>query len=167
MTTPLTTHRQRPRLWISRNGVIIPYTPQRDYAMPRTLASAPDSLAPDLAAMAPAAMRTFFRIADAWGLSVNDARTLLGAPAASTFFKWKAGQVGQVGRDVIERVSYVLGIYKALQLLLPLPAAADRWVHQPNAAPPFHGQSALERMRSGNVVDLFVVRQYLDAERGG
>jgi hypothetical protein len=123
--------------------------------------------APDLAAMAPGALRTYFRIADAWALSAAESRTLLGAPPASTFFKWKAGQVGQVSRDVLERVSYVLGIYKALQLLLPSPAAADAWVRQPNHAAPFHGVSALDRMLSGNVADLFVVRQYLDAERGG
>jgi hypothetical protein len=61
----------------------------------------------------------------------------------------------------------VLGIYKALQLLLPSPAAADGWVRQPNATAPFHGVSALDRMLSGNVADLFVVRQYLDAQRGG
>lgn len=135
--------------------------------MPRTATTSPPVPAPDYAALAPGALRTFFRIADAWGLSAADARTLLGAPPASTFFKWKAGQVGQVGRDVLERVSYVLGIYKALQVLLPAPSAADAWVRQPNAAAPFHGVSALDRMLSGNVSDLFVVRQYLDAERGG
>lgn len=135
--------------------------------MPRALPNVAPALAPDLAAMAPGALRTFFRIADAWGLSGAESRTLLGAPPASTFFKWKAGQVGQVSRDVLERISYVLGIYKALQLLLPSPAAADAWVRQPNSAAPFHGVSALDRMLSGNVADLFVVRQYLDAERGG
>ena len=57
-------------------------------------------------------------------LPAAESRTLLGAPPPSTFFKWKAGQVGQVSRDVLERVSYVLGIYKALQVLLPSPAAA-------------------------------------------
>jgi len=135
--------------------------------MPRALLNVDPAPPPDLAAMAPGALRTFFRIVDAWALSATDARTLLGAPPASTFFKWKAGRVGQVSRDVLERVSYVLGIYKALQLLLPSPAAADAWVRQPNAAAPFHGASALDRMLSGNVADLFVVRQYLDAERGG
>jgi hypothetical protein len=135
--------------------------------MPRPVTTAAAAPAPDFAAMAPGALRTFFRIADAWGLSATEARTLLGAPPASTYFKWKAGQVGQVGRDVLERVSYVFGIYKALQVLLPSPAAADAWVRLPNAAAPFHGDSALDRMLSGNVADLFVVRQYLDAERGG
>lgn len=121
----------------------------------------------DLQAAAPSALRTFFRIADAWHLSAAEARALLGSPAVSTYFKWKSGQVGQVSRDVLERVSYVLGIYKALQLLLPQSQAADAWVRQPNSAAPFHGDSALDRMLSGNVSDLYVVRQYLDAERGG
>ena len=68
--------------------------------------------------------------------------------------------------DTLERISYVLGIYKALQILLPDAARADAWVRQPNSAGPFGGRSALERMMGGNVGDLFVVRQYLDAQRG-
>lgn len=116
---------------------------------------------------APGALRAFFRIADAWELSAADARTLLGGPPESTFYKWKSGKVGQVSRDVLERVSYVLGIYKALQILLPDPAAADAWVKRPNDAAPFGGRPALERMLSGNVADLYLVRQYLDAQRGG
>ena len=61
----------------------------------------------------------------------------------------------------------VLGIYKALQILLPDGQAADAWIRQPNTAPMFGGRSALDRMMSGQVADLFVVRQYLDAQRGG
>ena len=68
---------------------------------------------------------------------------------------------------LLERLSYLFGIYKDLQVLLPEPEAADAWVRKPNAAPPFGGRSALERMLSGHVADLYVVREYLDAERGG
>jgi hypothetical protein len=112
-------------------------------------------------------LRTFFRIADAWKLSSDEARTLLGAPPRSTFFLWKKTGQGQLGRDTLERVSYILGIYKALQILLPDAGAADAWVRKPNTAPLFGGKPALERMLSGNVADLYVVRQYLDAWRGG
>lgn len=112
-------------------------------------------------------MRTFFRIAEAWGLRPEEARRLLGQPARSTFFQWKHARDGQLSRDTLERISYVLGIYKALQILLPDPEAADRWVRKPNTAPFLNGQSALERMLSGNVADLYVIRQYLDAQRGG
>jgi len=113
------------------------------------------------------ALRTFFRIADAWKLSSEDARTLLGSPQRSTFFQWKKAGEGQIGRDTLERISYILGIYKALQILLPEANAADAWVRQPNSAPLFGGKPALDRMLSGNVSDLYVVRQYLDAWRGG
>ena len=119
------------------------------------------------AALAAPALRAFFAIAARWGLSTVQQRTLLGGPPSSTFFKWKKQQGGNLPRDVLERISYVLGIYKALQILLPEPARADRWITAPNAAPLFGGRSALERMLAGNVGDLFVVRQYLDAQRGG
>lgn len=120
-----------------------------------------------LAEAAPGALRTFFRIAGAWGLSTQDARTLLGSPPESTFYKWKAGRVGQVSRDVLERVSYILGIYSALQILLPDPGAADAWIKRDNTAPTFGGHPAIDRMLSGNVSDLYLVRQYVDAQRGG
>lgn len=113
------------------------------------------------------ALRTFFRIADAWKLSADEARRILGEPPRSTFFLWKRAGDGQLSRDTLERVSYVLGIYKALQILLPKKEAADAWLRQPNAAPLFGGKPALDRMLSGNVADLYVVRQYLDAQRGG
>jgi len=64
-------------------------------------------------------------------------------------------------------LSYILGIYKALQVLLPSTESADAWVKKPNTAPLFGGKSALDRMLGGNVADLLVVRQYLDARRGG
>lgn len=122
---------------------------------------------PGPSTVAPGALRTFFRIAEAWDLTQAEARTLLGSPPQSTYYKWKAGNVGSVPGDLLERLSYVLGIYKALQILLPVPEAADAWVKRPNSAPLFNGRSALELMLSGRVADLFLVRQYLDAQRGG
>lgn len=113
------------------------------------------------------ALRTFFRIAELWGLSVNEQMTLLGVTGRSTFFNWKKDPNAIVPKDTLERISYILGIYKGLQILLPDEAAADAWVKRPNDAPLFSGQSALSRMLSGQVADLFVVRQYLDAQRGG
>ncbi len=93
--------------------------------------------------------------------------TLLGVTARSTFFKWKKDPNTALPKDTLERISYILGIYKALQILLPDEKAADDWVKRPNEAPLFSGRSALDRMLSGQVADLFVVRQYLDAQRGG
>ena len=121
----------------------------------------------DRKALSAPALRTFFRIAELWGLSVDEQMTLLGVTSRSTFFKWKRVQDVILPKDTLERISYILGIYKALQILLPDERAADAWIRKPNAAPLFGGQSALRRMLSGHVSDLYVVRQYLDAQRGG
>jgi hypothetical protein len=111
-------------------------------------------------------LRAFFNIASAWNLSTAQQRKLLGSPPSSTFFKWKRELSGSLPRDVLERISYVLGIYKALQILFPDESRADAWISSPNTAPTFGGQSALDRMLGGNVGDLYAVRQYLDAQRG-
>lgn len=112
------------------------------------------------------ALRAFFNLAERWSLRIGDQRKLLGDPQESTFYKWKRHQAGSLSRDVLERISYLLGIYKDLQILFNDPARADAWVHKTNKAPLFGGQSAMQRMLSGNVADLYVVRQYLDAQRG-
>lgn len=112
------------------------------------------------------ALRAFFNLADRWNLRIADQRRLLGDPPESTFYKWKRLQDGALGRDTLERISYLLGIWKDLQILFPDEQQADAWVHRANQASTFGGQSALQRMLSGNVADLYVVRQYLDAQRG-
>jgi hypothetical protein len=114
-----------------------------------------------------AALQAFFNVSERWGLSATQERILLGSPPESTFFKWKAEKTARrLGRDVLDRISYLLGIYKALSILLPSPRAADEWVKKPNAAPLFQGQSALDRMLGGSLVDLADVRRFLDAQRG-
>src|SRR5215471_1836116 len=105
------------------------------------------------------ALAAFFSIATAWGLNADDERTLLGSPPRSTFFKWKSERQAKLPQDTLERISYVMGIYKALHILLPSAQAADAWVKKPNTAPITNGKSALERMRGGRVVDLADVRR--------
>ena len=131
------------------------------------VAQALPSAATDRKGLSGPALRTFFRIAALWGLSVDEQMTLLGVTARSTFFKWRKNPNTVLPKDALERISYILGIYKALQILLPDMQAADAWIRRPNTAPPFGGRSALGRMMSGQVADMFVVRQYLDAQRGG
>ena len=118
------------------------------------------------AAAGGAGLRAFARIAELWHLSVAEQLTLLGITSRSTYFKWRKEPQPRLPPDTLERLSYLLGIYKALQLLLPDTGAADEWIRRPNEAPLFGGKSALERMLSGHVADLYTVRQYLDAQRG-
>jgi hypothetical protein len=120
--------------------------------------------APDRKDLTGPALRTFFRIADVWRLKEQEQMRILGLDSRSTFQSWKRGAVAAIPKDALERISYILGIYKGLQILLP--KSADDWIHKPNKSPVFGGRSALERMVSGNVSDLYVVRQYIDAQRG-
>lgn len=116
-----------------------------------------------------AAARTFANIVEAWELKQTEAMTLLGfdQTTKSTYYKWKRDPASvKLPKEKYERLSYVFGIYKALQVLLPDKTAADAWIKKPNTAVLFSDHSALSRMLSGNVADLFVVRQYLDAQRG-
>jgi hypothetical protein len=122
----------------------------------------------DTGELSAAGLRAFMNIARDWSLSAEEQIVLLGSPGRSTFFKWKSQpQSARLARDTLERLSLILGIYKALQILLPEPHAADTWIKRPNAAPPFGGRTALDRMLAGNISDLLAVRQYLDAMRGG
>jgi hypothetical protein len=118
------------------------------------------------ASAAQAALRTFWRLSEAWKLDVPEQATLLGV-GRTTLYQWKKGVVGPLDRHVLERLSYLFGIFAALQILLPGGTRADDWVRKPNTAPLFGGRSALDRMLGGQVADLFVVRDYLDAQRGG
>lgn len=114
----------------------------------------------------PAALRTFFNILERWGLGPKEGQTLLGT-TSSTYFRWqKDPEKAHVDADKLERISYVFGIYKALHLIYSDDAVADDWIRRPNMNPLFSGRSPLERLLAGQVADLYVTRQHLDARRG-
>jgi hypothetical protein len=109
------------------------------------------------------ALEGFFGIMHLWGAEGRQVRRILGSPPERTFYAWKAGSARRIPEDVVRRIGYVAGIYKALQILYANGAHADAWVRKPNRA--FGGQTPLERMAAGDVTDLAEVRRYLDAAR--
>jgi hypothetical protein len=113
------------------------------------------------------AFTIFLRLTELWSLAPAEARVLLGSIPESTFYKYlKAPQTAHLSHDTLARISHLLGIYKAINLLLPRAESADAWVRRPNDAPLFKGRSALEYMLGGDFEDIAAVRRYLDAERG-
>ena len=112
------------------------------------------------------ALRTFFNLARVWALSATEERALLGWPATSTFHKYKSGDAGVLSFDTLTRISLVLGIYKALQLLYPEPAFADRWMRMPNANELFGGRSPLAFGVDAGIDGLLQLRRLLDGRRG-
>ena len=121
----------------------------------------------DPQALASAGLRGFFGIAEKWGLLEKENLILLGEPSRATYYNWKRGEVGKLSRDTLERLSYIVGIYKALRILISNDTLAHAWVTRDNDAPMFAGQPPLKLMLTGKLADLYRVRAYLDANRGG
>ncbi|CAN7420307.1 antitoxin Xre-like helix-turn-helix domain-containing protein [Massilia sp. LjRoot122] len=108
----------------------------------------------------------FFKLAAAWGVRDEDARELLGGLSSSTWYDWKKNPDRVLEVDRITRVSYLLGIYKALHILYG-DKLADEWVHLPNTNPVFAGRTPLAYMLAGGLIAMQTVRKLLDARRGG
>ncbi|MFN3727361.1 MAG: antitoxin Xre-like helix-turn-helix domain-containing protein [Allosphingosinicella sp.] len=112
------------------------------------------------------ALRTFFRIAEAWSLNEQEQMRVLGISSLSLLRAWRGG--GQAGFDAaaLERISLVIGIFKAINILLPDAARADAWMRKPNKASLLQGQSAVDFILDGGLARLQALRAYLDAEVG-
>lgn len=143
---------------------------RRGAAQPNVPASAhigPEYTSEAAERLSPVAVRAFANIARLWNLSPAEQRTLLGSIPESTFYKYlKSPESARLSRDTLARVSHLLGIFKALNILLPRKESADAWVHHANTASLFKGRSALAYMLSGEFEHIVDVRQYLDAQRG-
>ena len=112
------------------------------------------------------ALTLCFNLMEHWGCTKDQQCTLLGAIGNTTYFKYKKLPVVRLPHDTLERISYLMGIHKSLRILFSnQPERAYDWVHKPNTAAPFNGQSALTYMLGGQVVDLADVRRYLDGVR--
>lgn len=107
------------------------------------------------------AVRVFRDICKLWGLSYEQSLTLLGGHQESRNHRDEA--FSELTAESIQRISYVLGIYENLQLLLPDSTASDQWMSAKNNAHIFNGKSALEKILSGDIQDLKQVHQYLYA----
>ena len=121
----------------------------------------PDPITDEEAAAMFRAVIKLFRL---WEVTDDQAATLLDLPKR-TFARWKAGDLGRIGRDGKARLSNLMGIHKALRLIFHEARRGYAWIKAPNEV--FGGRSALDVMLGGELTDLMRVRRYLDAERGG
>src|SRR5690625_1170798 len=87
------------------------------------------------------ALRAFFNITRLWGLTTYQELAVLGNPGPCTFVRWTRDRDGGLQQDALERISYLLGMWKSLQLLFAVPYQADAGVKRPNDAPLFGGRS--------------------------
>lgn len=108
----------------------------------------------------------FFNLVKKWGVRDEDASELLGGISSSAFYDWKKKPDRVLEVDRITRISYLIGIYKALHIIYG-DKLADKWVTLPNKNAIFAGHSPLELMLAGGVIAMQTVRSLLDARRGG
>ena len=138
------------------------------YPASRYRAEAPPDLASRdaRARLSEPALKAFFNIMARWKVRDEDARVLLGDVSNGPFYEMKRNPDRVLERDRLTRVSYLIGIFKALRILHSEPLA-DEWVHLPNSNPIFGGQAPLAHMMRGGLPALQTVRRLLDARRAG
>jgi hypothetical protein len=112
------------------------------------------------------ALKAFFNIVARWGVRDEDARALLGGVSNGPFYEMKRRAGRLLDADRLVRISYLIGIYKALHILHG-DALADEWVRLPNRNPIFGGQTPLAYMTRGGQPAMQIVRRLLDARRAG
>ena len=116
--------------------------------------------------LSPSALRAFFNIVGRWSIRDEDARVLLGGLSNGPYYSWRKDPERTLDTDMLTRVSYLFGIFKALNVLYG-EKLADEWVRLPNHNPIFAGRTPLAYMMAGGVPSLQTVRRLLDARRGG
>jgi Protein of unknown function (DUF2384) len=120
--------------------------------------------------LSPAALKTLFNIAEHWKVRDEDVRTLLGGSISNgSYYALKQNPraaAKPLDQDRLRRISYLIGIFKALNILYSQ-RLADQWMQLPNSNRIFAGLTPLDYILRGGIPAMDIVRRLLDARRGG
>ena len=117
--------------------------------------------------LSPAAMEGFLKIIELWQIRDADARQLLGGLSTGSYHGFKKQLAQRVlAQDALTRISLLVGIFKALNILYSEPLA-DSWPTLPNRNALFRGATPLVFMLQHGLPGILEVRRLLDARRGG
>jgi hypothetical protein len=116
--------------------------------------------------LSPSALKAFFNIMERWGVRDEDARVLLGGVSNGPYYQWKKDTERTLDTDTLTRVSYLVGIFKALNIAYGQ-ELADEWMRLPNTNRIFGGKTPLAFLLAGGLPAFQAVRRLLDARRGG
>ena len=137
------------------------------------IAGYPFDISPNLsdpatrARLSRSAVKGFLRIMEKWGIKDPDARQLLGGMSSGSYYALKKAVAPRaLDQDTLTRISLLIGIFKALNILYSK-SLADAWITLPNRNPMFRGSSPVAYMIERGQPGMVAVRQLLDARRGG
>ena len=110
--------------------------------------------------------------AERWNLTVEEIAALLGGLTVDAYQEMlrrtECGLPIIISADSVERLSLLLGIWKALQLLVPheRPDLAFAWFNKTNSSPILQNRSIKDYLLENNTLESFYkVRDYLNSNR--
>jgi len=112
------------------------------------------------------AIVAFFALADKWELRNEDAMALLGGVSHGRYYELKKNRKGLLSQDELTRISLLMGIFKALNILFSQ-RLANQWASRPNSNVMFNNAPPLQLLVRGGVPAMIGVRRLLDSRRGG
>lgn len=123
---------------------------------------------PDVRArVSPSSKNIYVNIMKAWNVGDEDARRLLGGVSAESYELMKSkDSIDTLNEDQLLRVSYLVGIYKALRTLHG-DKIATTWMTRPNDNNIFGGMTPLAYCMKEGMPGLATVRKLLDARCEG
>jgi uncharacterized protein (DUF2384 family) len=116
--------------------------------------------------LSPSAITAFFAVVEKWQLRNEDAMSLLGGASNGRYFELKKNRKGLLSQDELTRISLLIGIFKALNILFNQ-RLANRWTSRPNSNPMFNDAPPLQFLTRAGVPGMLGVRRLLDSRRGG
>ncbi len=116
--------------------------------------------------LSPSAIKAFFAIVEKWQLRNEDAMALLGGASHGRYYELKKNRKGLLSQDELTRISLLIGIFKALNILFGQ-RLANQWTSRPNSNPMFNDAPPLQFLARAGVPGMIGVRRLLDSRRGG
>jgi len=104
--------------------------------------------------MAQAGLKAFTQVADRWDLTVDEQRVILGNLPKTSYYGLLKGNARSVNRDLLERLSLLMGIWANLEILIPDAQASASWMKRPHPGHRFAGHAPLTWIMQGTVAAL-------------
>lgn len=112
------------------------------------------------------AWKSLAHLISRFNFNEHEGQIILGGMPRASYYKGLKQHQGKLTRDNKERISLLLGIYKALRILFIDSKQALSWIDRNNTLAPFNGMTPRAFIMEGSLIRLFEVRKFLDFWRG-